>query len=140
MGGSDVLALPGAAPFPPAGGPFSPRGASGAPSPRARAAPTFEERMDEIRAVMDAVGSDRATLIGYSEGGSICALFAATYPARVSSLILYDAWATGPLVAAGMQGAERWKDAMNRVRATIDHWGDGDTIDWVAPSLARSAI
>jgi class 3 adenylate cyclase len=104
------------------------------------AAPTFEERMDDIRAVMDAVGSDCATLIGYSEGGSICALFAATYPERVSSLILYDAWAAGPLVAAGMEGAERWKDAMNRVRATIDHWGDGDTIDWIAPSLARSAI
>jgi pimeloyl-ACP methyl ester carboxylesterase len=104
------------------------------------AAPTFEERMDDIRAVMDACGSERAALIGYSEGGSICALFAATYPERVSSLILYDAWAAGPLAAAGMEGADRWKNAMERVRAMIDHWGDGDTIDWAAPSLAQSTI
>ena len=104
------------------------------------AAPTFEERMDDIRAVMDAAGSDRATLIGYSEGGSICALFAATYPERVSSLVLYDAWAAGPLVASGMAGDERWKDAMGAVRATIDYWGEGRTIDYVAPSLAGSAL
>src|ERR1700758_1271582 len=41
------------------------------------AAPTFEERMDDVRAVMDAVGSERAALVGYSEGGTISALFAA---------------------------------------------------------------
>jgi pimeloyl-ACP methyl ester carboxylesterase len=48
--------------------------------------PTFEERMDDIRAVMDAAGSERAALFGISEGGPMCMLFAATYPDRVTSL------------------------------------------------------
>lgn len=42
--------------------------------------PDLETRMDDVRAVMDAVGSERAALCGYSEGGVMCALFAATYP------------------------------------------------------------
>jgi len=85
-------------------------------------APTFEERMDDIRAVMDATGSERAALIGYSEGGSICALFAATYPQRVSSLVLYDAWAVGPLAARELPAALHWTDAFDRIGAAIDHW------------------
>src|SRR5947209_1731374 len=48
--------------------------------------PTLEDRMDDIRAVMDAVGSERAALMGISEGGAMCILFAATYPDRVSHL------------------------------------------------------
>ena len=44
--------------------------------------------MDDVRAVMDAVGSERAALFGYSEGGAMCALFAATYPARATALIM----------------------------------------------------
>lgn len=50
--------------------------------------PTLETRMDDVRAVMDAVNSERAALLGYSEGGPMCALFAATYPARTSALIM----------------------------------------------------
>ena len=103
-------------------------------------APTLEERIDDITAVMDAASSDRATLIGYSEGGTICALFAATYPERVRSLILYDTWAAGAQAAAGMPGAERWREGMDRVRATIDHWGQGQTMDCFAPSLAGDPI
>jgi len=52
-------------------------------------APTLEERMDDVRAVMDAVGSDRAALIGFSEGGPMSILFAATYPQRTVALVLY---------------------------------------------------
>ena len=48
--------------------------------------PNLETRMDDVRAVMDAVGSERAALFGYSEGGPMCALFAATYPDRTSAL------------------------------------------------------
>src|SRR5919206_2444072 len=51
-------------------------------SDRAVGLPTLEERMDDVRAVMDAVGSERAALLGISEGGSLCILFAATYPER----------------------------------------------------------
>jgi len=49
--------------------------------------PMLEERMDDVRAVMDAVGSERAALYGYSEGGPMCALFAATYPERTLAVI-----------------------------------------------------
>ncbi len=55
--------------------------------------PILEERMDDVRAVMDAVGSKRSTLFGVSEGGAISALFAATYPERTAALILYGAFA-----------------------------------------------
>ena len=50
---------------------------------------TLEERMDDVRAVMDAVGSQRAALFGWSEGGPMSLLFAATYPERASALVLY---------------------------------------------------
>ena len=55
-------------------------------SDRTTDSPTLEERMDDVRAVMDAVGSERATLFGYSEGGPMCALFAVTYPERTQAL------------------------------------------------------
>ncbi len=58
-------------------------------------AATFEQRLDDIRAVMDDVGSDQAVIFGYSEGGPMSILFAATYPERVSSLILLGAAAKG---------------------------------------------
>ncbi len=57
------------------------------------ALPTLEERMDDVRAVMDAVGSEKATLLGHSEGGAMCILFAATYPERTEGLILVGSWA-----------------------------------------------
>jgi pimeloyl-ACP methyl ester carboxylesterase len=50
--------------------------------------PMLETRMDDVRAVMDAVGSERAALLGYSEGGPMCALFAATFPAKTAALIM----------------------------------------------------
>jgi pimeloyl-ACP methyl ester carboxylesterase len=55
--------------------------------------PILEERMDDVRAVMDAAGSERAALIGVSEGGALSALFAATYPERTAALVLYGAFA-----------------------------------------------
>lgn len=62
-------------------------------SDRNGAIPTLEERMDDVRAVMDTVGSKRAALLGLSEGGSMSVLFAATHPKRTSALILYGAMA-----------------------------------------------
>jgi pimeloyl-ACP methyl ester carboxylesterase len=55
--------------------------------------PTMEERMDDLRAVLDAAGSERAVVFGISEGSSLSALFAATHPERVESLILYGGFA-----------------------------------------------
>src|SRR5207247_3765819 len=55
--------------------------------------PTLEQRMDDVRAVMDAAGSERAALLGVSEGGPMSLLFAATYPERTSALVLYGSYA-----------------------------------------------
>ena len=55
--------------------------------------PTLEQRMDDVRAVMDAVGSEQAALCGYSEGGAMSILFAATYPERTTALVLFGSFA-----------------------------------------------
>jgi pimeloyl-ACP methyl ester carboxylesterase len=55
--------------------------------------PDLETRMDDVRAIMDAVGSERAVLFGYSEGGPMAVLFAATYPERTAALALYGTYA-----------------------------------------------
>ena len=62
---------------------------------RARSAqlPTLEQRLDDVRAVMEAVGSERAVLLGVSEGGPLCSLFAATYPERTEALIMIGSYA-----------------------------------------------
>src|SRR5262245_61838126 len=62
-------------------------------SDRVSGAPCLETRMDDMRAVMDAVGSERAAIIGVSEGGPMSVLFAATYPARVWALVLEGTFA-----------------------------------------------
>jgi len=58
-------------------------------SDRIAGSPHLEERMDDIRAVMEAAGSERAALFGVSEGGPLSLLFAATYPERVDAIVLY---------------------------------------------------
>ncbi len=55
--------------------------------------PDLETRMDDVRAVMDSVGSERAVLFGYSEGGAMAILFAATYPERTAALVMYGSFA-----------------------------------------------
>ena len=55
--------------------------------------PTLEERMDDMRAVLEEVGSSRAALFGHSEGGNMCVLFAATYPERTSALVTLGSFA-----------------------------------------------
>ena len=63
-------------------------------SDRVAELPTLEQRMDDVRAVMDAAGSGRAALFGHSESASMCILFAATYPERTIALVTYGAFAT----------------------------------------------
>ena len=105
-------------------------------SDRVAELPTLEERMDDVRAVMDAVGSERAALFGISEGGPMCMLFAATYPERTSALVLY-----GTLVK-GMQDADAsWAPSKEQVEAFLDviekKWGTGITLDLFGPSVAQ---
>ena len=98
--------------------------------------PTLEQRMDDVRAVMDAAGSERATLWGISESGPMCLLFAATYPARTSALILYGTFARLLRTAdypIGMP-AEALETFLDRVE---DGWGTGSLSADLAPSLAH---
>jgi pimeloyl-ACP methyl ester carboxylesterase len=98
--------------------------------------PTLETRMDDVRAVMDAVGSERAALCGYSEGGVMCALFAATYPARTSGLIMIGSYAR--LKPAPDYAWGRSPEATDSFIESIQRdWGGPVGLDIRAPSLAH---
>jgi class 3 adenylate cyclase/pimeloyl-ACP methyl ester carboxylesterase len=95
--------------------------------------PTLEQRMDDVRAVMDAVGSERAVLLGVSEGGPMSLLFAATYPARTSALILYGSYARR--VWAPDHPFGRTTADMEKVLAVMEReWGGPMGIETWAPS------
>ncbi len=98
-------------------------------------APTLESRADDLLAVIDAAGSRRPALFGFSEGGPISLLFTATYPERVSALVLYGTGVVPPDSAARTRLAE----LVMRLRRSVDDWGAGKTIDWAAPSLRGDA-
>ena len=72
------------------------------------ATPTLEERMDDVLAVLDAVGSQRASIFGISEGGSLAALFAATHPERTARIILYG---TSPTTTRTSDTQRGWATA-----------------------------
>lgn len=94
--------------------------------------PTLEERMDDVRAVMDAAGSERAALLGVSEGGPLALLYAAAFPERVSSLVLYGTFAR--LVEAPGYPAGMPPEAMNLLYDGFDEaWGDGVALSFMAP-------
>jgi pimeloyl-ACP methyl ester carboxylesterase len=95
--------------------------------------PTLEERIDDIRAVMDAAGSQRAVLLGISEGGAMVQLFAATYPERTSGLVLMGSYATARVA---VRSYENPKLAESQIMA---NWGTGATLPDFAPGLAGDA-
>jgi class 3 adenylate cyclase/esterase/lipase len=100
---------------------------------------TLEQRMDDVRAVMDAVGSERAALFGLSEGGPLSMLFAATYPARVQALVLCETLVGAtrdPDFAPGLKARDLFASLHKVVE---DSWGEGRSLDWLAPSLSHSA-
>jgi pimeloyl-ACP methyl ester carboxylesterase/class 3 adenylate cyclase len=111
---------------------FDKRG-TGLSDPVAAPAP-LEERIDDVRAVLDAAGSERAALFGLSEGGPMSILFAATYPERTHSLILCGTFASGTLDPDENPGGQRWIDEYNRVMALSENWGEGRTLAAFAPS------
>lgn len=91
---------------------------------------TLEERTGDVRAVMDAAGSERATIYGWSQGGPMCLMFAATYPERTSSLVLYGTFAS--------MRAEPWSVSPERLDHFLDvletRWGEGALVLTNAPS------
>jgi len=101
--------------------------------------PTLEERMEDVRSVMDAVHSRRAALVGYSEGGPMCCLFAATYPQRTSSLIMIGSYARRIKTPDYPWGASREKfDAF--LKQIEENWGDAVGLESRAPSMAGDTI
>ncbi|MDX6660768.1 MAG: hypothetical protein QOJ55_1590, partial [Solirubrobacteraceae bacterium] len=115
---------------------FDRRG-SGLSDPVAEA-PTLEQRMDDVRAVMDAAGSERAALMGISEGVSMCILFAATHPDRTQALVAY-----GGMARATAADDYPWANpAPALVESTTElvgpHWGEGASIEFAAPSQAHN--
>jgi class 3 adenylate cyclase len=107
----------------------------GLSDPVARPA-TLEERMDDVRAVMDAAGSERAALLGMSEGATMCMLFAATYPERTSALVLWGAMARSTAAPDYPWAPE--KEAVLEAQAELvaPLWGQGATIEIFSPSMA----
>ena len=112
--------------------------------------PTLEQRMDDVRAVLDAVGSENAALLGHSEGGSMSVLFAATYPERSRALVLVGAF------AKRLRSDDYpWAPSLEERLATIEEverdWGAGLDItdyaphedpallEWYSTCLRRSA-
>jgi class 3 adenylate cyclase len=96
--------------------------------------PTLEERMDDVRAVMDAAGSERAALLGISEGVPMSILFAATYPERVSSLVCCGGMARSTEAEGYPWGAPAQALRESGAELILPHWGDGAMIDVAAPS------
>jgi len=108
-------------------------------SDRVHGVPTLETRMDDVRAILDAVGTERAALIGYSEGASMSALFATTYPDRVAALVMYGSYLAWDWMAAG-----RFKSRHESVRAALDEierrWGTPDYCDELLENDAPSML
>jgi len=99
-------------------------------------APTLEERMDDVRAVMDAAGSERAALLGMSEGATMCMLFAATYPERTSALVLWGAMARSTAAEDYPWAPEKEAAVEAQEQLIAPLWGKGATIEIFSPSLA----
>ena len=108
-------------------------------SDRVSELPSLEERMDDVRAVMDAAGVEQAALFGLSEGGPMCWTFAATHPSRTSALALYGTFARMTRARDYPIGlpAHLMEQFLDLVEAS---WGTGSvSADFFAPSMAHDA-
>jgi class 3 adenylate cyclase len=101
--------------------------------------PTLEQRMDDVRAVMDAAGSERAVLMGISEGGPMCILFAATYPERTQGLILLGAMARSTWAPDYPWATTREGLIEAALEFTAPAWGTGENLEVFAPSFGGDA-
>jgi class 3 adenylate cyclase len=105
---------------------------------------TLEERVEDVRVVMDAAGIEHTAILGESEAGPVAALFAATYPRRTDALIIYGSLATGQpddseLAAYGGRPGET-ANLIERLQDSLDHWGAGRTAEWIVPSISSPIV
>ncbi|WP_084018319.1 alpha/beta fold hydrolase [Mesorhizobium sp. LNHC221B00] len=101
--------------------------------------PTLEERMEDVRAVLDAVGSKRTVLFGSSEGGPMCMLFAATYPERTAALVLNGAYASGRW-SKDYPWARTSKQVEEDLTVVEREWGEPADMSNAAPSLMSDIV
>ncbi|MEX1194130.1 MAG: adenylate/guanylate cyclase domain-containing protein [Dehalococcoidia bacterium] len=94
---------------------------------------TLEERIGDVRAVMDAAESDRATVYGWSEGGAMSLMFAATYPERTSALVLYGTFVSVKSAPLSVSPAQYERI----LREWETHWGEGILLAVNAPSALK---
>ncbi len=100
---------------------------------------TLEQRTEDIHAVLNAVGSRQAALLGASEGGNMSLMFAATYPERVHAVILIGSFARLAWAPDNPFG-ETEADFEARMARTLAGWGKPHSLDTLAPSLANDQI
>jgi pimeloyl-ACP methyl ester carboxylesterase len=103
-------------------------------SDRPAGLPDLETRMDDVRAVMDAAGSDRAALFGYSEGGPMSCLFAATYPDRTTALVVYGTYAKRSDPDDDYPWAPTWEERQRYAREVEHEWGRESDLGTMAPN------
>jgi pimeloyl-ACP methyl ester carboxylesterase len=108
-------------------------------SDRSVGMPDFEARMDDMRVVMDAVGSESAALFGYSEGGPMCVLFAATYPARTRALVLYGTYAKR-LRSDDYPWAPTWEERVAAAEELEQGWGEKFDLEAMAPNATADLV
>jgi len=94
---------------------------------------TLEERIGDLKAVMDAAGSHRATIFGWSEGGPMSLMFTATYPGRTSALVLCGSFASMRAELFNISEAE-WEQVLRQFE---EHWGEGILVPINAPSRRK---
>jgi serine/threonine protein kinase/DNA-binding winged helix-turn-helix (wHTH) protein/class 3 adenylate cyclase len=98
--------------------------------------PTLEQRMDDVRAVMEAVGCERAVLCGVSEGGPMCSLFSATYPEKTMALVMIGSYARR-LKGEGYPWGPTEADRELFFEEIRHHWGGPVGLEERAPSVAN---
>ncbi|MCA1444013.1 alpha/beta fold hydrolase [Ensifer sp. IC4062] len=108
-------------------------------SDRGTGFPTLEQRMQDVRAVLDAVGSQKTVLFGSSEGGVMCMLFAASYPERTAALILHGAYARGLWSPDYPWGRTR-EELDEELLAIEREWGRPADLSRAAPSLIDNMV
>lgn len=104
--------------------------------------PTLEERMEDLHAVLDAVGSERTALLGASEGGPMSVLFAATYPERTAAMALYGSTPrfSAEEIVLDENGVAAVDRTWERIGSMVSHWGEGHSAEIFAPSFAVDEV
>jgi len=98
--------------------------------------PTLEQRMDDVRAVMEAVGSEKAALVGVSEGGPMCSLFAATYPEKTLALVMIGTYAKR-ICDDEYPWAPTTEQRQHFFEEMREQWGGPVGVEERAPSVAN---